>query len=116
MAAKMLSIQGEDGLWRVSLDDPKYLDMGESSGSALVTYALAWGLNNGLVDIKYRPRIEQAWTTLCKNVNIEGRLGFVQQVAGDPYPFTEDQWHVYVTGAFLMAGKQMYQLADKLIR
>lgn len=113
MAAKLLSIQGKDGLWRVSLLDPKFLDMGESSGSALFTYALAWGLNNGLVDMKYRPRIEQAWMALCENVNGEGRLGYVQQVAGDPYPFTKDQWHVYATGAFLMAGKQMYQMADK---
>jgi hypothetical protein len=113
MANKLLSIQAEDGLWRVSLDDPKYLDIGESSGSSFFTFALAWGINNGLVEEKYKANVEKAWTALCKNVNNEGRLGFVQQVAGDPYPFFENQWHVYATGAFLLAGKEMYKLVGK---
>ncbi len=108
MAHKLLSIQDEDGLWRVSLLDPEYLDTGESSGSAFFTFALAWGLNNGMIGQEYRPQVEKAWTALCKNVTPEGKLGYVQQIAGDPYPFTEDQWHVYATGAFLLAGKQMY--------
>lgn len=113
MAHKLLSIQGDDGLWRVSLHDPEYLDIGESSGSSFYTFALAWGLNNGLLEEKYRPNVEKAWNALCNNVNGEGRLGYVQQVAGDPYPFYEHEWHVYATGAFLLAGKEMYQLAGK---
>jgi rhamnogalacturonyl hydrolase YesR len=112
MAHKLLTIQAEDGLWRVSLLDPEYLDIGESSGSAFFTYALAWGINNGLLDKKYIPRVKKAWTALCNNVNHNGRLGFVQQVAGSPYPFYEDQSHVYATGAFLLAGKEMYKLVN----
>ncbi len=50
MAHKLLGLQDEDGLWRVSLIDPAYLDMGESSGSSFFTFALAWGINNGLLD------------------------------------------------------------------
>lgn len=110
MALKLLSIQGNDGLWRVSLIDPEYLNIGESSGSAFFTFALAWGINNGLLDKKYKPQVKKAWTALCNNVNRNGRLGYVQQVAGSPYPFYEHQWHVYATGAFLLAGKQMLQL------
>jgi rhamnogalacturonyl hydrolase YesR len=110
MAAKLLSIQGKDGLWRVSLLDPDYLDIGESSGSAFFTFALAWGINNGLVDEKYKPQVKKAWLALCENVNRSGRLGYVQQVAGSPYPFYENQSHVYATGAFLLAGKEMYSL------
>lgn len=113
MAGKLLSIQGEDGLWRVSLLDPDYLDTGESSGSAFFTYALAWGINNGLIDEKYTPKVIKAWTALCKNVNNRGRLGWVQQVAGNPYPFYEYESHVYATGAFLHVGRQMYILLDK---
>ncbi len=108
MAHKFIQIQDEDGLWRVSLHDPEYLDMGESSGSSFFTFALAWGINNGLLGKEYIPAVEKAWLALCNNVNGEGRLGFVQQVAGDPYPFYEDQWQVYATGAFLLAGKEMY--------
>lgn len=113
MAYKLLQLQDEDGLWRVSLHDPKYLDMGESSGSSFFTYALAWGINNGLIDKKYEPQVKKAWVALCKNVNKEGRLGFVQQVAGDPYPFYEDEWQVYATGAFLLAGKEIYEMTGK---
>lgn len=108
MAHKLLSIQDQDGLWRVSLLDPEYLDQGESSGSAFNIFGLAWGINNGLIDKKYQPQIEKAWVAICKNVTLEGKLGFVQQVAGDPFPFKKEEWHVYATGAFLLAGKEMY--------
>ncbi len=110
MAHKLLQLQDEDGLWRVSLVDPEYLDQGESSGSSFFTFALAWGINNGLLEEKYRPDVERAWKALCGNVNEWGRLGYVQQVAGDPYPFYEDQWQVYATGAYLLAGCEMLKL------
>ncbi len=112
MAHKLLSVQGEDGLWRVSLLDPEFINIGESSGSAFAIFALAWGVNNGLIDIKFKPKIEKAWLALCGNVNEEGRLGNVQQVAGDPYPFQEDQWQVYATGAILLAGREMISLSN----
>ncbi len=108
MAAKLLRIQDEDGLWRVSLIDPEYLDMGESSGSSFFTFAFAWGINNGLLDRKeYGAALEKAWTALCANVNEAGRLGYVQQVAGSPYPFYDNQSHVYASGAFIQAGSEM---------
>lgn len=113
MAHKLLSIQDNDGLWRVSLLDPEYLDIGESSGSAFFTFALAWGLNHHLLDQQYRPQVEKAWKALCDNVNSWGRLGYVQQVAGSPYPFYEDQWQVYASGAFLLAGKEIYHLPEE---
>lgn len=87
--------------------------MGESSGSAFFTFSLAWGINNGLLDKdKYKPIVIKAWKALCKNVNQEGRLGFVQQVAGSPYPFYGYQSQVYASGAFLLAGCQILKLTD----
>jgi rhamnogalacturonyl hydrolase YesR len=112
MALKILNIQDEDGLWRVSLIDPEYLDMGESSGSAFYTYALAWGINKGYLDESYIPAVEKAWKALSANVNEWGRLGYVQQVAGDPYPFYNHQWQVYASGAYLLAGCEMLKLID----
>jgi len=97
MAHKLLSLQDEDGLWRVSLIDPAYLDMGESSGSAFFTFALAWGINNGLLDRSHRPAVKKAWEALSGHVNEWGRLGYVQQVAGSPYAFFDHQWQVYAT-------------------
>lgn len=117
MAHKLLSIQLPDGLWTVSLLDPDYLRKGESSGSAFFTYALAYGLNSRLIDARYRPQVEKAWKALSANVNQNGRLGYVQQVAGDPYPFKEEEFQVYATGAYLMAGKEMIKLdqASKIV-
>ncbi|MGK9370087.1 glycoside hydrolase family 88 protein [Melioribacter sp. Ez-97] len=113
MAHKLLSLQREHGLWTASLYDPEQLPMGESSGSAFYTYALAWGINNGLLDkAVFEPAVKKAWKALCANVNEWGRLGYVQQVAGDPYPFYENQWQVYATGAFLLCGKEMITLLN----
>jgi len=111
MAHKLLSLQRDHGLWTASLYDPEQLPMGESSGSAFYTFALAWGINNGYLDKeKFGPAVKKAWSALCANVNEWGRLGYVQQVAGDPYPFYEYQWQVYATGAFLLCGKEMITL------
>ncbi len=113
MAAKLLKLQGKDGGWRVSLLDSSYQDEAEMSGSAFFVYALAWGLNNGLIDEKYRPQVEEGWKTLCSNINKNGRFGNVQAEGIDPRGFTEENWQVYGTGAFLMAGYEMYKLVTK---
>ncbi|MGD8777901.1 MAG: glycoside hydrolase family 88 protein [Ignavibacteria bacterium] len=111
MANKLLYLQRDHGLWTASLYDPEQLPMGESSGSAFYTYALTWGINNGLLDKEaFEPAVKKAWSALCANVNEWGRLGYVQQVAGDPYPFFEHQWQVYATGAFMLCGKEMITL------
>ena len=113
MAHKLLHLQKDHGLWTASLYDPEQLPMGESSGSAFFTFALAWGINNGYLDKEtFEPAVKKAWTALCGNVNEWGRLGYVQQVAGDPYPFYENQWQVYATGAFLLCGKEMITLLN----
>ena len=113
MAIKILSLQDNDGLWRVSLLDTEFLDKGEVSGSAFYVYALAWGLNNGLIKPKFRPQIEKGWKALCLNVNEHGKLGNVQPEGIDPKPFSSEDWHVYGTGAFLLAGTEIYKLIIK---
>jgi rhamnogalacturonyl hydrolase YesR len=113
MAYKLLSLQRKEGLWTASLYDPEELPLGESSGSSFFTFALTWGVNNGILDKKiFEPAIKKAWAAVCANVNEWGRLGYVQQVAGDPYPFYENQWQVYATGAFLLCGKEMITLLN----
>lgn len=114
MTAKLIELQNaDDGMWRASLLDPEFFDVGETSGSAFYIYAMAWGLNNGVLDMKHRPAVEKGWIALCGKVNKNGRLGSVQYDGVDPYKFKEDDWQVYGTGAFLMAGKEMYNLVKK---
>lgn len=113
MAYKLLSIQGNDGMWRASLLDPEELPIGESSATAFFTYALSWGINNNLLAREeFELPVMEAWKALVNNVNDQGRLGYVQQVAGSPYPFYEDESHVYASGAFLLAGKEMIKLLE----
>ena len=112
MAVKIASIQQSDGLWRASLLDPDSYPGGEVSGSGFFCYALAWGVNNGLLDKKtFLPVVEKAWIALNGCVNDEGKVGWVQPVGADPRKnFNADNWEVYGTGAFLLAGSEVIKL------
>ncbi|MDR2037121.1 MAG: glycoside hydrolase family 88 protein [Bacteroidales bacterium] len=112
MAGKIASVQQADGLWRASLLDPDSYPGGEVSGSGFFCYALAWGINNKLLDKKtYLPVVEKAWIALNGCVNEEGRVGWVQPIGADPRKnFNADSWEVYGTGAFLLAGSEVIKL------
>ncbi|MBK5195204.1 MAG: glycoside hydrolase family 88 protein [Proteiniphilum sp.] len=112
MAARIVSLQQEDGLWRASLLDPDSYPGGEVSGSGFFCYALAWGVNNKLLDKKtYLPAVKDAWVGLTRCVNDEGRVGWVQPIGGDPRRnFNEESWEVYGTGAFLLAASEVIKL------
>src|SRR5207249_5457812 len=96
MAAKIIALQGEDGLWRSSLLDPDEFPSPETSGTALFTYALAWGINNGTLDREtYLPHVLKAWTGLVGKVTPEGKLGYVQGVAAAPGNTNPENTHEY---------------------
>ena len=112
MAAKVLTCQQPDGLWRASLLDPASFPLRETSGSGFYTYALAWGVNEGLLDrAKFEPAVRKAWTALVDCVTPEGRLTHVQPIGADPRHFDENATEVYGVGAFLLAGSEVYRLA-----
>ncbi|MFB0909338.1 MAG: glycoside hydrolase family 88 protein, partial [Spirosomataceae bacterium] len=94
-----------------SLLSPESFPHGEVSGSGFHTYAIAWGINNGLLDEKtYKPVVEKAWVALkaCQQEN--GKVGWVQNIGADPQPANKDSWQNFGTGAFLLAGSEMIQL------
>jgi rhamnogalacturonyl hydrolase YesR len=112
MSARILELQQEDGLWRASLLDPASYPMKESSGSGLYTYALAWGVNQGLLDrSKYEPAVRKAWSALVANVDADGKLTHVQPIGLAPKIFDSSLTEVYGVGAFLLAGSEMYRMA-----
>jgi rhamnogalacturonyl hydrolase YesR len=112
MAAKILTCQQPDGLWRASLLDPKSYPLQETSGSGFYTYALAWGVNQGLLDrAKYEPAVRQAWAALVSCVDADGKLTHVQPIGADPKKFAPESTEVYGTGAFLLAGSEVYRMA-----
>jgi rhamnogalacturonyl hydrolase YesR len=109
MAVEMLSIQGKDGLWRPGLLDADAYPLPEISGSAFVTYALAYGVNQGILDrATYWPAVEKAWAGMLTHVYADGRLGCIQPVGAAPGAFTETTSYVYGVGAYLLAGSEIY--------
>jgi unsaturated rhamnogalacturonyl hydrolase len=114
MAAKIASLQQPDGLWHASLLDPAAYALKETSGSGFYVFALAWGINHGLLDrATYQPVVDKGWIALEGCVTPEGKLGYVQQVGADPKSFKAEDFEVYGAGAFLLAGKEMYLMAQK---
>jgi rhamnogalacturonyl hydrolase YesR len=112
MAAKIASLQQDDGLWRASLLDPASYPLKETSGSGFYTFALAWGINNGLLPrAEYEPVVRKGWRALVGCVNADGKLEHVQPVGADPKHFEPTHTDVYGTGAFLLAGSEVYRLA-----
>jgi rhamnogalacturonyl hydrolase YesR len=111
MAARIAEIQSPDGLWRAGLLDPGDYDLPEVSGSAFFTYALAAGVNQGLLDAKvYRPVIERAWAGLIHHVYADGRLGSIQQTGAEPQAFRASASYNYGVGAFLLAGSEIHKM------
>jgi rhamnogalacturonyl hydrolase YesR len=112
MAAEALAIQSKDGLWRTGLLDAEAYPLPEISGSSFITYALAYGVNEKILDKKtYWPAVEKAWAGLLTHVYADGRLGAIQQVGAAPASFTETSSHVYGVGAYLLAGSELYRTA-----
>jgi unsaturated rhamnogalacturonyl hydrolase len=111
MAEKIASLQQPDGLWHASLLDPASYPLKETSGSGFYVFALAWGINHGLLDrAKFEPIVRKGWVALEACVTPEGKLGYVQQVGADPKSFKPEDFEVYGAGAFLLAGREMYGL------
>jgi rhamnogalacturonyl hydrolase YesR len=112
MSARLIQLQQPDGLWRASLLDPAAYPGGEASGSGFDCYALAWGLNQGILDkATYLPVVQKAWVALDGCVSAEGRVGWVQPIGADPRrDFSADSWEVYGTGAYLLAGSEVIKL------
>ncbi|MCF7957922.1 MAG: glycoside hydrolase family 88 protein, partial [Phycisphaerae bacterium] len=112
MAARIMKIQPAEGMWHSSLLDPETFGTKEASGSGFYCYALAWGVNQGLLDAKtYRPAVEKAWVELVRCVHPDGKLGNVQPIGADPRKVTDDQTEVYGVGAFLLAGSEVCKIA-----
>ena len=112
MATKVLALQQADGLWRASLLDPGSYPARETSGTALFAYALAWGINQGLLDrAAFEPGVRRAWSALVASVQPDGKLTHVQPIGQAPTGFAEDATEVYGVGAFLLAGSEVFRMA-----
>ena len=113
MSEKVSSLQDKNGYWHSSLLDPGSFPNPETSCSGFFVYALAYGINSGLLDKeKYLPAVIRGWKALGKAVFKDGKLGWVQPVGLDPRQTKQEMTDVYGVGAFLMAGSEVYKLAE----
>lgn len=112
MSAEALAIQSKDGLWRPGLLDANSYPLPEVSGSAFITYALAYGVNEHILDrTTYWPAVKKAWAGMLTHVYADGRLGCIQPVGAAPGAFDETSSYVYGVGAYLLAGSEIYRTA-----
>ncbi len=113
MADRIAALQSKDGLWRAGLLDPNSYDLPEVSGSAFMTYSLAWGINHGLLDrAKFEPVVKNAWAGMLDHIYADGRLGPIQPIDAAPGKFKPSASYVYGVGGFLLAASEMDALAD----
>jgi rhamnogalacturonyl hydrolase YesR len=111
MAGRILELQQADGLWRSDLNDPASFPEPETSGSAFFVYALAWGINHGLLERQaYQPAVTRAWAALNRHVLPNGLVGAAQKTGDRPVSTRLDDVGPYATGAYLLAGLEMMDL------
>lgn len=129
LAAALLPLQREDGFWNTSLLDERHCasagepgeDGPETSGTALFTYGLAWGIRHGLLDAgAYAAPLMRAWAMMASRaVRADGFLGWVQPTGAGPCsgpgPLAADvapNFDDFGVGCFLLAGTEVMRLAQ----
>lgn len=113
MAAKLITLQGADGLWRSNLLDANAYPNPESTGTGLFVYALAWGVNNGVLDTAtYTPAVAAGWNGLSTiSLQSNGLVGWCQPPDGQPHAATQTDTSDFCVGQFLLAASEVYKLA-----
>jgi rhamnogalacturonyl hydrolase YesR len=111
MATSLAGRQREDGFWNVNLADPESFPGPESSGTAFFVYAMAWGINNNILDEKeFLPVVMKGWKALYNAVDKNGKVCWGQGVSRDPGKVEKEDSAEFVSGAFLLAGSEVYKL------
>ncbi len=111
MAGRIAELQQDDGLWRASLLDPGAYPEAETSGSVFYVYALAWGVNHGLLDREaYLPHVLKGWAALNRHVLPSGLLGAAQKTGDQPVSTAADDTGLYATGTYILAGLEIADL------
>ena len=111
MSARLLELQGQDGMWRADLLDAARFSQPESSGSAFFCYAMAWGVNQGLLPREtYQDAILKSWRGLVALRRPDNLPGFVQNVGAAPAYAGANESHLYGTGAFLLAATELSRM------
>jgi len=114
MCGAVAKLQGDDGLWRPQLLRSRERLGPDSSCSSLFCFAMAWGVNEGLLPrAEFEPVIASAWAGLESCMDETGRLGWVQQIASSPGAVMADHHGDFGAGAFLLAAREVARLSTR---
>lgn len=117
MMASIAKLQQPDGLWRASLLDLEAYPEPETSGTAFFTYAMAFGINHGLLERdKYLPQVLKGWAGLNNYILPSGILGQVQSAGDQPVPTKRETTALYASGAFILAGLEIANLNQPITK
>ena len=112
LCTRVAKLQNADGFWHASLLDPASYPSPETSCTTFIVYALAYGINEGLLDKDtFLPILVKGWNAQVSAVDADGKLGYVQPIGADPKKVTRNMTEVYGVGAFLMGGCEIYKMA-----
>lgn len=114
LSAALASLQDpQNGLWHSDMLDPADYPQPEISGSSLITFGLAWGVNHGILDrATYTPVIAKAWRGMLDEIYADGRLGNVQQTDESPEHYLPQSSYNFGVGGFLLAGSEVAKLSE----
>ena len=108
MMSRIVTLQDKNGYWHTSLLDTETYKSPETSATGFYTFALWWGINNGLLKkrVYLQPAI-RAWEAMVKAVQPDGMLGYVQPIGDAPQNVSAQKNEVYGTAAFMLAGLEI---------
>ena len=106
--SRIVTLQDNNGYWHTSLLDTVTYKSPETSASGFYTFALWWGINNGLLkkDIYLQPATK-AWQAMVKAVQSDSMLGYVQPIGDAPQNVSAQKNEVYGTAALMLAGLEL---------
>lgn len=111
LASAISRYQQPDGFWRTSLLDPEHFPAPESSATSLFCYALAWGINQGvLARDEYLPQVLSSWQALLGCIHENGMIGWVQLPAFNPRDVKLEHNIDYGAGVFMLAATEVMHL------
>ena len=114
MSTRLIQLQDANGYWHASLLDPETYADPETSSTGLIIYALAYGVNSGLLDKEtFMPSIEKGWKALVKAVDTEGKVGWVQPIGQNPKKIEKKSTELYGIGGFLLSASEIYKMLEK---
>ncbi len=118
MAYAVRERQQEGGYWTQNIDDPDEMPGYETSGTALFTYAMAWGINNGILSKKdFGPVLRNAWHYLENTALLPNHhIGYIQdwgEKAEPGFPISEKNQTIFGTGCWILAAVEYCKYQDR---